>query len=283
MQQHKERYSITKMARIFGVSRSGYYAFAKRPMSLHEETDRVLSEQIRAIYDNHYGRYGSPRVWAEIKGLGWRVSQKRVERLMRELGLRARRPQQRVRTTITNHKLAVAENILNRDFLAAYPGAKWVSDITCLRCANGWLYLTIILDLWDRKVIGWSISEDLSAQSVCRALAMAVVNRRPQEGIIFHSDRGVQYCSKKFRRFLNHLCPTVRQSMSRKGNCWDNACAESFFGTLKVELEVLRRRCSKDHIKTAVFEYIEIYYNRRRRHSALGYATPIALTNNIAA
>jgi transposase InsO family protein len=149
--------------------------------------------------------------------------------------------------------------------------------------SGGWLYLTVIIDLFDRKIIGWSMTEDLSARGVCRALAMAAGSRPAREGLIFHSDRGVQYCSEEFRNELNRLCPSVRQSMSRKGNCWDNACAESFFKTLKTELDVSERRYSAKQVKSLVFEYIEIYYNRRRRHSALGYAIPVALTNNFVA
>jgi transposase InsO family protein len=283
MKQYKERYSVTKMALVFGVSRSGYYAFEGQETSLHEKVDLELSGEIKQIFEDNYGRYGSPRVWEELKGRGWQVSRKRIERLMREMGLRARRRRQWVKTTDSAHKQAVAENILKQDFQADNPGEKWVSDITYLGTTGGWLYLTVILDLWDRKVIGWAMSEELTAEPVSRALAMAVGNRQPREGLIFHSDRGVQYCSEEFRDTLYRLCPTVRQSMSRKGNCWDNACAESFFSTLKAELEELERRCDKKQIKTAVFEYIEIYYNRCRRHSALGYATPLALTNNIAA
>ena len=283
MKQHKQQYSIIKMAKVLGVSRSGYYAFEVRKASRHKQTDIELSEHIRKIFDEHYGRYGIPRVWVQLKADGWRVSRKRVERLMRAMGLRARRRRKWVKTTDSQHKFEAAQNILNRDFLALYPGTKWVSDITYLRTDTGWLYMTVILDLWDRKVIGWSISEDLTAEPVSRALVMAVGNRQPRDGLIFHSDQGIQYCSEEFRSTLYRLCPTVRQSMSRKGNCWDNACAESFFGTLKAELEALERRCTKKQIKTAVFEYIEIYYNRYRRHSTLGYATPLALTNNIAA
>jgi len=283
MRQHKKQYSIAKMAKVLGVSRSGYYAFARRDKSRRDQSDQELSDHIKRIFEQHYGRYGSPRVWQELQAGGWRVSRKRVERLMRAMGLRSRRRRKRVKTTDSRHKLAVTANILNRDFRAAYPGEKWVSDITYLSADSGWLYLTMILDLWDRRVVGWSLSEELTAEPVSRALVMAIGNRQPREGLIFHSDRGVQYCSEEFRRTLYRLCPTARQSMSRKGNCWDNACAESFFGTLKSELEALERRCNKAQIKTAVFEYIEIYYNRCRRHSALGYAIPLALTNNIAA
>jgi len=271
------------MAKILGVSRSGYYAWEKRGLSRHAVTDLQLAELIKKIFGEHYKRYGSPRIWHELKSRGWRISRKRVERIMRGQKLYARKPRKYVKTTDTDHDLPVAANVLGRDFSAAFPGEKWVSDITYLRTDIGWIYLTVVIDLWDRKVIGWSIAGDLSAKYVCMALAMAVRNRVPRAGLIFHSDRGVQYCSEEFRQTLFILCPTVRQSMSRKGNCWDNACAESFFKTLKVELEDLKRRCSKKHIQTSVFEYIEVYYNRCRRHSALGYAIPIALTNNFAA
>ena len=283
MKHYRERYSLAKMANVLGVSRSGYYAFEGRKMTRHETADIELSGQIKQIFQKHYGRYGSPRVWEELKRRGWHVSRKRIERLMRAMGLQSKRRRKWIKTTDSQHELAVAENILNRDFHAAYPGEKWVSDITYLGADSGWLYMTIILDLWDRKVVGWSMSEELTAEPVSRALAMAVGNRQPGEGLILHSDRGVQYCSEEFRSTLYRLCPTARQSMSRKGNCWDNACAESFFATLKTELKTLERRLNKKQIKTEVFEYIEIYYNRCRRHSALGYATPVALTNNNAA
>jgi len=283
MKQHKEQCAIAKMAKVLGVSRSGYYSWESRQMSQHEQEDQELSEIIKQIFQNHFGRYGSPRIWAELKGLGYNISRKRVERLMREHGLKARRSRKWIKTTDTNHKLRVSENILGQDFSAAFPGQKWVSDITYLPTDSGWLYLTVVIDLYDRKVIGWSIGEDLTAKQVCFAFMMAALNRPARKGLIFHSDRGVQYCSDEFRKTLYRLCPTALQSMSRKGNCWDNACAESFFKTIKIELDDLKRRCSKKQIKTAVFEYIEVYYNRRRRHSALGYAIPIALTHDIVA
>jgi transposase InsO family protein len=242
-----------------------------------------LARLIKSVFDGHCGRYGSPRVWEELKAGSIKVSRKRVERLMREQKLRARRRRKHAKTTDSSHGLAVAGNILNRDFKAAHPGEKWVSDITYLRTTFGWLYLTVVIDLWDRKVIGWSMGKELTAGYVCRALEMAAMNRPPRKGFIFHSDRGVQYCSEEFRSALSRLCPSAQQSMSRKGNCWDNACAESFFKTLKVELDILEGEHNFKEVQTGVFEYIEIYYNRRRRHSALGYAIPTALTPNIAA
>jgi len=271
------------MAKVIGVSRSGYYAWESREPSRHELEDHRLAEKIKKIFDNHYSRYGSPRIWEELKSEGLKVSRKRVERLMRRQKLWARRRRKYVNTTDSSHGLLVADNILNREFHAAYPGEKWVSDITYVRTIGGWLFLTVVIDLWDRKVIGWSMSKELTAVYVCEALEMAVMNRPPREGLIFHSDRGVQYCSEEFRNMLYRLCPSVRQSMSRKGNCWDNACVESFFKTLKTELNVLEGNHNFKEVQIGVFEYIEIYYNRCRRHSALGYATPLALTPNIAA
>ena len=283
MKEHTNRHRVAKMASIFGVSRSGYYAWTKREPSTHAQEDRELEGLIRRIFDDHRKRYGSPRVWEALKGQGRRISRKRVERLMREHHLRSKRCRKSVFTTNSSHHLEVAENILNRTFSASGAGEKWVSDITYVRTKEGWLYVTVILDLWDRKVIGWSMSKELTAEQTCRALDMAVRNRPPREGLIFHSDRGVQYCSEEFRSALKRFCPTVVQSMSRKGNCWDNACAESFFKTLKDELDELDGNHRYKEVKTAIFEYIEMYYNRCRRHSALGYATPIALTPTNAA
>jgi transposase InsO family protein len=283
MKEHRGRYGVAKMARVFGVSRSGYYAWEGRVESRHSREDEELAGLIRRIFEGHRGRYGSPRVWAEMRSIGRYVSRKRVERLMKEQGLRSRRRRKWARTTNSQHRYAFAGNILERNFQAAFPGEKWVSDITYLRTSSGWLYLTVILDLWDRKVIGWSMGKDLGWEQVRQALLMAIGNRPAREGLIFHSDRGVQYCSDEFCSTLKRLCPTVHQSMSRKGNCWDNACAESFFKTLKAELDVLEGNHSVKEVRTAVFEYIESYYNRCRRHSALGYAIPIALASNIAA
>ena len=283
MKKHKGQHVLSKMAKIFNVSCSGYYAWKHRKMSKQEEKDNKLSEQIKQIFTKHFRRYGSPRIWQELKAQGVRISRKRVERLMMEQNLKARPSNKWVKTTDSNHDFPITENILNREFYAEQGGEKWVSDITYLRSANGWLYLTIILDLWDRKVIGWSMSNNLTSQPVCAAFEMAVRNRPPCKNLIFHSDRGVQYCSNDFRKTLKRLCPTVRQSMSRKGNCWDNACAESFFKTLKSELNILKGGYISSQVKTAVFEYIEIYYNRCRRHSAIGYAIPIAVTNNFVA
>ena len=181
-------------------------------------------------------------------------------------------------TTNSKHGFLVCENILNREFHADQPGWKWVSDITYLRTKTGWLYLTIVMDLFDRKIIGWAISKTMEAEdTVVKAYQMACGNRHPEGELIFHSDRGVQYCAETFRTVLVRSCPSIRQSMSRKGNCWDNACAESFFKTIKTELETLNGKYGADEVRDSVFEYIEAYYNRKRIHSTLDYSVPIEL------
>jgi transposase InsO family protein len=265
------------MAGLFGVSCSAYYKWVKYGLSQRRaQADTELVRLIWEIVQKHRYRYGSPRVREELRQVyGKRVSVKKVAHLMRKHGLNARRKVIFVKTTQSNHQQPVCKNILNREFHAEGPGLKWVSDITYLRTIAGWLYLTVIIDLFDRKVIGWAFSTSLEAEyTTVAALEMACKNRKPQEGLLFHSDRGIQYCAKVFRDRLRELCPTVCQSMSRKGNCWDNACAESFFKTLKVELETLEKNCTEAEAKQSVFMYIETYYNRIRRHSVLDYVAP---------
>ena len=194
---------------------------------------------------------------------------------MRENGLNARRRRKYIPTTDSKHSHPVCENILNRDFFAVKSGQKWVSDITYLRTLNGWIYLTVVLDLFDRKVIGWALSTNPDAANTSiSAFEMAVKNRTPEKDLIFHSDRGIQYCAQLFRNVMRNHCPGVRQSMSRKGNCWDNACAESFFKTLKTEEEILNGKYSAKDVRQAVFFYVEGYYNRERIHSVLDYLAP---------
>jgi len=271
------QYTIGKMTELFGVSRSAYYRWVKNGVSnRRKEADEEVVRLIREIQEKHHRRYGSPRVRAELRLVyGKRVSLKRVARLMRENNLNARRGKKSIPTTDSNHALAVCENILDRNFKAENPGEKWVSDITYLRMVAGWVFLTVIIDLFDRKVIGWALSADLETiHTSIPALEMAVTNRPPKEGLLCHSDRGVQYCAQSFRDLLQKLCPTARQSMSRKGNCWDNSCSESFFKTLKRELETLDGRRSEAEVRQSVFYYIEAYYNRIRLHSSLDYVAP---------
>jgi len=282
MLKHRERFPIRKMAKIFEVSISGYYAWKSRKPSQRSQTDSTLVQRIKIIQKRHKGRYGSPRMWDELREEKVKTSRKRVARLMRQNGLSAKSTKKWIATTNSRHTLPVAENILNREFTATAPGTKWVSDLTYLRTTQGWLYLCVIIDLWDRKVLGWSLATDMEASHTVRALVMAILNRKPQQGLIFHSDRGVQYCSAEFRTALKKAVPTVQQSMSRKGNCWDNACAESFFKTLKRELAELNGRSTRKQTQLAVFEYIEAYYNRIRKHSTLGYAAPVAISKSVA-
>ena len=286
MQAHQSRYTIKEMAGLFGVSRSAYYQWARNGVSVRRETeDAELICLIRKIVEEHHRRYGSPRVRRDLRNeYGKRVSLKKVARLMRENGLNARRRRKFIPTTDSNHSLEVSENILNREFHAEKGGQKWVSDITYLRTAFGWVYLTVVLDLYDRKILGWALSNGLdTAATTITALEMAVKKRTPEKGLIFHSDRGVQYCAGVFREVLREKCSAVRQSMSRKGNCWDNACAESFFKTLKRELETLDGKHSKAEVRQSVFLYIEAYYNRVRMHSALDYIAPDVYSSRIAA
>jgi len=277
MKENHGRYTVKEMAGLFGVSRSAYYKWLKSGLTKpQDEPDAEITRLIREIVLNHNYRYGNPRVKRELlKKHGIRVSRKKIARLLRKHGLNARRMRKYTATTDSKHSYPVCENILNRDFSAAKPGQKWVSDITYLRELNGWVYLTVVIDLFDRKVIGWSLSGNLEAvNTAIPAFEMAVKNRAPEKDLIFHSDRGVQYCSYPFRDVMRNLCPGARQSMSRKGNCWDNACAESFFSTLKSEVEKAAGKYPAAEIRQAVFFYIESYYNRERMHSVLDYVAP---------
>jgi len=277
MKANQNRYTIKEMAGLLGVSRSAYYQWVREGVSERRKiVDAELIDLIREIVEKHHRRYGSPRVRKELwVKYGKNVSLKKVARLMRENNLNSRRKGKFVPTTDSKHTLPVCENILNREFHAEKPGQKWVSDITYLRTIIGWIYLTVIIDLFDRKIIGWALSDSLETiHTTVPALTMAVKNRTPLEDLIFHSDMGVQYCAQLFREILQTYCPQVRQSMSRKGNCWDNACAESFFKTLKVELETLAGKHSEEEVRQSVFYYMESYYNRMRMHSVLDYVAP---------
>jgi transposase InsO family protein len=279
MKANKDRHAVKEMAMLLGVSRGAYYKWAKNGVSRRrKEADSELLSLIREIVVRHRRRYGSPRVRRELRDkYGKCVSLKKVAQIMHENGLNARRRRKYIPTTDSKHNLPVCENILNQEFHAEKSGIKWVSDITYLRTLNGWIYLTVVLDLFDRKVIGWALSNGMEAVNTSiGAFEMAVRNRVPQQDLVFHSDRGVQYCAQSFREALLEYCPTVRQSMSRKGNCWDNACAESFFKTLKRELETLDGKHSAAEVRQSVFMYIESYYNRIRMHSVLDYVSPNA-------
>ena len=262
------------MCRVFGLSPSAYYDWERVQESQRTRRDGELMASIRRIFAQSRGRYGAPRVHARLAQEGLSISRKRVARLMREAGLKAKGRRKYKPTTDSNHSLPVAPNLLQRAFHAPRPDDAWVSDITYVWTREGWMYLAVIVDLCSRKVVGWSLAERMTAALVCNALDAAVRLRRPKPGLTFHSDRGSQYASHAFRRRLWRR--QMRQSMSRKGNCWDNAVAESFFATFKKELVRDRDFPTRAHARSETFEYIEVFYNRHRAHSLLGYATPNA-------
>lgn len=264
------------MCAELSVSRPGYYAWRKRrsaPPSLRAvETDQ-LGAEIARIHAEHRGRYGAPRMWVELRRAGWSVGMNRVARIMAELGLQGRSGRRAApRTTITDPAASPAPNRLERNFSPPAPDSTWVTDITYLRTAQGWCYLAAIVDCYSRMVVGWSLAEHMRTSLCTDALADALARRRPGPGLVHHSDRGCQYTSHEYQKLLRDnqmIC-----SMSRKGDCWDNAVAESFWATIKRELTDEVEWQSKDELEAALFEYIEVYYNRKRLHSSLDYATP---------
>ena len=262
------------MCKSFKLSKSGYYHWKDREPSRRSVETLRLSRAIDTVYMESKGRYGSPKITDQLIEQGWKVSRPRVARIMRSKGLKSIICKKfRGVTTDLNHRFPVAENILQRDFHADRPSAKWVSDITYIATEQGWLYLTIIMDLFDRKMIGWSISTDMTTQNtVLAAWKMALINRPVNKDLLFHSDRGVQYASYAFTDELKKW--NVTQSMSRRGNCWDNAVAENFFKILKSEMVRHIRFYSILQARKELFEFIEIWYNRKRKHKYLGYKTP---------
>lgn len=260
------------MCEVLGVSPSAYYEWEREQESAHARRDAELVARIQALFARFKGRYGAPRIHGELAKDGINISRKRVARLMREAGIRAKGARKYKATTDSKHTLPVAPNLIERQFTAEAPNEVWVSDITYLWTRQGWMYLAVIIDLFSRRVVGWSLSDRMTADLVCSALDSAVAQRQPGPKLIFHSDRGSQYASRTFRRRLWRYRMT--QSMSRKGNCWDNAVAESFFATLKKELVRDFVFDSRAAARSAVFEYIEVFYNRQRAHSLLNYATP---------
>jgi transposase InsO family protein len=265
------------MCRILGVSDSGFYAWRKRPPCERAIADELLMARVRIAHEASNGSYGAPRVHRDLRDTGLHVGKKRVARLMRAAGLMARQPTRSgVRTTDSSHAHALAPNLLARRFDADGVAALdrvWVSDLTYVPTAAGWLYLAVVLDLKSRRVVGWALRETLHADLALSALQMALVTRRPEPGLVHHSDRGVQYACAEYRALLT--AHGIEASMSRKGDCWDNAVAESFFATLEWELIRCHRWATKAEARRAIFHYIEAWYNPRRRHSTLGYLSPV--------
>jgi len=275
MRDHQGEFAVEKMCIVFEVSRSTYYDWlTRKPSRLTCEND-VLKAEIMDIHQLNKRRLGSPKLTIELKDRGFQVSRPRVARLMKQLGIRSIICKKfRVMTTDSNHAHIPSENLLNRNFTASEPGKKWVSDLTYVKTVQGWLYLTIVMDLYDRKIIGWAMSETMDAScTVISAFKMAVRNRPVNlSELIFHSDRGIQYACKEFRDLLNAY--KVNQSMSRKGNCWDNAVAESFFKIIKSEMIYHTCYVNRAQARVEIFEFIEIWYNLKRKHSYLNYLTP---------
>ena len=273
MDRQRGIHSVERMAGVMGVSRSGYYGWLGRGESARGRANRELAEAIRRIQEKVKYRYGSPRVTAELRRAGMAVGHNRVARLMAQGGLQAR-PKRRFRsTTKASKSRPVAENLLARNFDVSRTNVVWASDITYIATSEGWLYLAMILDLCSRRVVGWSMSSRLTTDLVLRAFWMAVRRRNPPEGLMFHSDRGSQYTSRAFCKALERR--GMIQSMSRKGNCWDNSPSEAFFATLKIELMDGKAFESRRAAQAAIFEYMEVFYNRQRLHSTLGYNTPV--------
>jgi putative transposase len=274
--RYRGEFKVRLMCRVLRVSRSGFYASIKRTLSRHAMTDQMLSEAILKAHRASRRTYGSPRVHQELKDQGIAVGEKRVARLMREAGIRAKQPRRFRVTTNSSHAHPLAANVLNRQFSPESTeglNRVWVSDITYVWTNEGWLYLSVILDLCSRFLVGWSMQQTIDRSLTLSALEMALARRRPLRGVLHHSDRGAQYASADYRLMLEKH--GMECSMSRKGDCWDNAVAESFFATLKRELIDGTKWRTRAEAQAAIFEYIEVWYNRGRRHSSLGYVPPL--------
>ena len=269
--EYIREFSVRVMCRVLKVSPSGYYAWRSRPESTRSREDRRLRTKIRTFHKRSRGTYGSVRIHVDLREDGETCGRHRVSRLMREDGLFGKKARQFRTTTDSEHSDPVAENLLDQEFFVETPDTVWAGDITYLRTREGWIYLAVILDLCSRIVVGWSLSTSLERELTLQALEQAVARRQPGRGLLHHSDRGSQYTCSDYRDRLDELGMTV--SMSRKGNCYDNAVLESFFDSLKTELdqEVFE---SRQHARRVLFDYIEVFYNRARRHSALGYVSP---------
>jgi len=274
MLARKAEHSITIMARVLGVSRSGYHAWVGRPPSPRALEDARLTARIRVLHTLRRGVYGSPRIWADlVLDDGEQIARKRVERLMRADGLSGLIVKKWKGTTIRVVGVRVAEDLLERDFTAKRPNQRWVLDITYLRTWEGWLYLAAVQDLYSRRIVGWSMADHLRSELVTDALGMALAHRRPDRGLICHSDQGSQFVSLAFGQQAR--AAGIAQSMGSRGDCYDNAVAESFFATIKKELIHRRSWPTKAELRLEVFDYIETFYNRQRRHSTLGQLSPV--------
>jgi len=279
MKNNEAIYPVKKMAETFKIPRSQYYTWLNSKPCSHELLDKELLVMIKTSHEDSRGIYGSPRVFKDIKKLGIKTSKKRIGRLMQWNGIKGAQKRRFKVTTDSQHDYPVAPNLLNRQFNVQQPNTYWVSDITYIWTMEGWLYLSVVIDLFSRMIVGWAMESHMRAELVIDSLKMAVTHRSPSDGLIFHSDRGTQYACDDFRTALKGY--EMIQSMSRKGNCWDNACAESFFATLKTE-EVYRRKYrTREEARFYIFEYIAVFYNRKRQHYFLDCLTPVEYEMNM--
>jgi len=271
--EHRIQWPVRLMCRVLQVSPGGYYGWRDRPASARQQRREALASEIQAIHREVKERYGSPRMHAELLARGQSCCVNTVAKLMHEQGIAAKTKRKFRCTTDSNHDLPVADNLLARQFAPAAVNQAWVADITYIPTAEGWLYLAAVEDLYSRQIVGWSMGERITSRLVVDALEMAVSRRLPGEGLLAHSDRGSQYASEHYQRLLGRHGITC--SMSRRGDCWDNAPMESFFASLKKELVHQENYQTRAEARVSVFEYIEVFYNRVRRHSALGYLSPV--------
>ena len=274
IEDHWDEFPVTCMCKVLNVSPSGFYAWCSRPVSAREMANRELVKRIEAVYYDSYETYGSPRVYHELKSQDVACSENRVARLMRLRGLRAKQVRRYKTTTKRNKKHPVVPNLLKRDFRAERPDHKWLTDITYIPTREGWLYLAVILDLYNRGIVGWAMSERMTSDLTISALKMAIRERRPRDGLIHHSDQGSQYTDGTYQALLRDH--GIQASMNGVGTWYDNAPMESFFGTLKSELVHHQVYHTRDDARPDLFFYIEAFYNRRRRHSSLDYLSPEA-------
>ena len=273
IEQHKDRWSVRLLCQTLEVSPAGYYAWRQRPRSSQQQRRDTLVVQMRTIHAEVKARYGSPRIHKELLARGHDCSVNTVAKLMRDNHIRAKTARKfRVRTTDSDHDLAVADNLLDRQFNPSAANEAWVADITYIATREGWLYLAAVEDLYSRMVVGWSMADHVESRLVVDALEMAVQRRLPDERLLAHSDRGSQYASEHYQRLLEQHGITC--SMSRRADCWDNAPMESFFASLKKELIHDADFATRAEARAAIFEYIEVFYNVQRRHSSLGYVSP---------
>jgi putative transposase len=270
---HQEEFSLSRMCAVLKVSRNGYYDWRDRPESKRSKEDRAVLRQIRAVHDRSRQAYGALKTWRELKAEGFKWGRHRVARLRREAGIEARRKRRFRITTQSRAGVVAAKNRLKQRFEAKTVNQVWVGDITFVPTAAGWLYLAVLVDLYSRRVVGWAMSERIDQQLVLDALNMALLQRRVKPGLIHHTDQGRQYSSTAYQTVLERH--GMIASMSRRGNCYDNAVAESFFSSLKNELVHHNSFQTRDEARTAIFEYIEVFYNRQRRHQSLDYVSPV--------